>query len=154
MITIQSIYDRFCRTRFPLPREGELFALQRRIGIVFPREYRDFILEFNGGYFSDPVISPPDPACPSESLASLFGIGASQDTAELGCPAEIDLFDDNHPPKIVPIGRTALGGLIILDTAPGYENGSIYLKQAWGSFYYLADSIVNFFALLREPPSV
>jgi hypothetical protein len=45
-----------------------------------------------------------------------------------------------------------MGGLIILDTAPGYENGSIFLKQAWGAFYYLTENIEGFFALLEEVP--
>lgn len=45
------------------------------------------------------------------------------------------LFDDNDPPKILPIGDTAMGGLIILDTAPGEGRGTIYLKQAFGDFY-------------------
>ena len=44
-----------------------------------------------------------------------------------------------------------MGGLIILDTAPGDGNGAIFLKQAWGDFYYLTEGIEDFFALLREP---
>jgi hypothetical protein len=79
----------------------------------------------------------------------MYGIGASHPSAELGNPVGIGLFDDNDPPIIVPIGSTPLGGLIILDTAPGDEKGSICLKQAWGDFYYLADNIEDLFALLR-----
>jgi hypothetical protein len=63
------------------------------------------------------------------------------------------LFDDNDPPKILPIGGTPMGGLIILDTAPGEGRGDIWLKQAFGDFYYLADGIEEFFGLLREPTS-
>jgi len=61
------------------------------------------------------------------------------------------LFDDNIPPKIVPIGSTGMGGLIILDTAPGDGNGAIFLKKAFGDFYYLTEDLEAFFALLREP---
>ncbi len=46
-----------------------------------------------------------------------------------------------------------MGGLIILDTAPGEGRGDIWLKQAFGDFYYLADGIEEFFGLLREPTS-
>jgi hypothetical protein len=63
------------------------------------------------------------------------------------------LFDDNDPPKILPIGDTPLGSLIILDTAPGEGCGTIYFKQAFGDFYFLADGIEDFFDLLREPDS-
>ena len=61
------------------------------------------------------------------------------------------LFDNNDPPQIVPIGHTGMGGLIILATRPE-DRGTIFLKQAFGGFYYLADGIEEFFGLLREPP--
>ncbi|HEX4143447.1 MAG TPA: SMI1/KNR4 family protein [Pirellulales bacterium] len=120
------------------------------MGVVFRADYRRFILQFNGGYFADPLITPVGQGCPTECLDSLFGIGASHPSSELGDPADIGLFDGNDPPIIVPIGRTAVGGLIILDTAPGEERGSIFLKQAFGDFYYLTDGIERFFALLRD----
>ena len=152
MTIIQSAYDRFCNERFPLPTEGQLFSLQRQIGVLLPPEYRRFILDFNGGCFTDPIITPVGLGCPIECLDSLYGIGASRPAIELGRPADIALFDDNEPPKIIPIGQTAVGGLIILDTAPGDGNGSIFLKQARGDFYYLTENIAAFFALLQEPP--
>ena len=151
MTTIQSVYARFCRTRFPLPSEAALAALEERINVAFPSDYRRFLLDFNGGFFNDPVITPTSPGCPEECLNDLFGIGATHRNAELGQPRELGLFDGNDPPIIVPIGRTAFGGLIILDVAPGEEKGSICYKQAWGDFYYLADGIEAFFALLRAP---
>jgi SMI1 / KNR4 family (SUKH-1) len=151
MTTIQLAYDRFCRKRFPVPGEGQLFLLQRQIGVTLPPDYGRFILEFNGGYFDDPIITPVRPGCPTECLDSLYGIGALHPSSELGKSAHIALFDDNSPPKIAPIGRTAVGGLILLDTAPGYENGTICLKQAWGTSYFLAESTEGFLALLRKP---
>jgi len=150
MGTIDYTYARFSKKRFPLPTEKQLVELERRIGVRFPEDYRRFILKFNGGYFKEPEITPVDD-CPIESLRCLFGIGASHETAELGRSQEISLFDDNNPPKIVPIGRTGRGGLIILDTAPGEGNGDIFLKQAWGNFYFLTEGIEAFMALLREP---
>ena len=150
MTTIQSAYDRFCKERFPVPSDAQLSALEQRIGVVLPADYRRFILQFNGGYFADPLITPVGQGCPTECLDSLFGIGASHPTAELGRERDIGLFDDNDPPIIVPIGSTAVGGLIILDTAPGEEQGSICLKQAFGDFFYLTDSIEGFFGLLRD----
>jgi hypothetical protein len=81
----------------------------------------------------------------------MFGIGASHPEAELARPIDLTLFDDNDPLKIIPIGRTGMGGLIILDVAPGDGNGAIFLKQEWGDFHYLVDDLEAFFALLREP---
>jgi hypothetical protein len=42
-------------------------------------------------------------------------------------------------------------GLIILDLAPGEGQVAIFLKKAFGDFYYLVDGIEAFFALFREP---
>jgi hypothetical protein len=152
MTAIDDAYRRFARVRFPLPTEDQLADVEQRIGVVFPDDYRRFILEFNGGYFDDPVIRPVEEACPEVILACLSGIGASHEYAELGEPSTLSLFDDNDPPKIVPIGYTIMGGLILLDTAPGEGRGAIYYKQAFGDFYFLADSVEEFFALLREQP--
>ena len=154
MIAIEDAYRRFSRVRFPLPTEEQLAELERRIDVAFPDDYRQFILEFNGGYFIEPEITPVGDGCPQDALTYLSGIGASHDIAELGESSTIDLFEDNHPPKVVPIGYTTMGGLIILDTAPGEGRGEIYYKQAFGEVYWMAEGIEQFFALLREPEVV
>ena len=151
MTTIETAYDRFATRRFPLPCEEQVAQLEQQIEVRFPDAYREFLLQFNGGYFKCPEITPVSADCPLETLAMLFGIGASHREAELCTPARMSLFDDNTPPKIVPIGSTGMGGLIILDTAPGDGRGEIYLKKAFGDFYFLVDELEAFFALLREP---
>ncbi len=150
MTIFEDVYRRFSRKRFPLPSEAQLAELEQRIGIRFPEDYRTFILEYNGGYFNEPDIIPVGEGCPQEALDVLYGIGASHESAELATARDLALFDDNDPPKIVPIGSTPMGGLIILDTAPGDGQGAIFFKKAWGDFYYLVDGIEDFLALLRE----
>jgi len=150
MTDIGDAYRRFSRGRFPLPTEKQLAELEQRIGIVFPNDYRRFILEFNGGYFHDPMIVPAEDGCPQGILSFMNGIGASHEEAELGLSFDLSLFDDNVPPKIVPIGGTPMGGLIILDTAAGEGRGEIYYKQAFGDFYWIAENIEEFFTLLRD----
>jgi hypothetical protein len=151
MITIEYAYRRFSRERFPLPTEAQVRALEERIKVDFSDDYRNFLLEFNGGYFTEPEITPVGEGCPQDALTFLSGIAANHWEAELGDQRTMGLFDDNDPPKILPIGDTAMGGLIILDTAPGEGRGKIYLKQAFGDFYYLAEGIEEFFSLLHEP---
>jgi len=151
MTTIEDAYRKFSTERFPLPSQSQLDELERRIGVAFPEDYRQFVLQFNGGYFTEPEITPVGEGCPESMLTCLYGIVASHPYAELGQPSDIGLFDDNDPPKIVPIGDTPMGSLIILVTeAEG--RGEIFLKEAYGDFYFLADSIEEFFELLREPP--
>ena len=149
--TIDYAYARFARERFPLPTEAQLVALERRIGVTLPEDYRRFILEYNGGYFNDPVIEQIEDDGPDDELAYLSGIGALHDEAELGDEVKLAIFDDNDPPKIMVIGTTPMGSFITLDTAPGPENGMIAFKQDYGDFYYLADGIGELFRLLREP---
>ncbi len=150
MTTIEDAYRKFSTKRFPLPSEAQLDELEQRIGVTFADDYRRFVLEFNGGYFSEPEIEPVGEGCPQETLAFLYGIGASHREAELGRPSRTALFDDNDPPKILPIGDAGMGGLIVLLTEPE-GRGAIFLKQAYGDFYYLTDGIEEFFELLREP---
>lgn len=128
--------------------------LEKRLRLVLPDEYREFLVAYNGGYFTEPEIEPVGIDCPQDSLTFLSGIGATHVEAELGGRRTLGLFDDNDPPKILPIGDTAMGGLIILNIGPGVASGSIYLKKAFGDFYFLAQGIEEFFSLLREPKPV
>jgi hypothetical protein len=77
MTTIKNAYDRFAVERFPLPSQPQLSELERRLGVVLPDDYRQFILEFNGGYFKEPEITPIGEGCPQDTLEILFGIGAA-----------------------------------------------------------------------------
>jgi len=77
MTTIENAYSRFSVKRFPLPSEAQLAELERRIGVIFPDDYRQFLLGFNGGYFKCPEITPVGEGCPLETLQILCGIGAS-----------------------------------------------------------------------------
>jgi hypothetical protein len=150
MTNIENAYGRFSKQRFPLPTEPQVSALEELIGVVLPNEYRQFVLQYNGGYFKCPEITPVGEGCPVSNLHVMYGIGTGQERAELAKPLDLALFDDNTPPKIVPVGYTGTGGLIILDIAPGDGNGVIYLKKEFGDFFYLTDGIEAFFALLRE----
>lgn len=150
MTIIDDVYARLATKRFPLPTESDVADLEKRTKCRFPEDYRQFLLEYNGGYFNDPEIEQVGEGFPRESLLNLFGIRASHEEAELGLPRRTDLFDDNDPPKILPIGLTGTGGFIILDVAPGDGKGNIFLKVAWGDFYYLCESIDDFWALLKD----
>jgi hypothetical protein len=86
MTTIEFAYRRFSRKRFPLPTEAQVRTLERRIKVAFPDDYRQFLLEYNGGYFTEPAIMPVSEGCPQDALAFLSGIGASHPEAELGEP--------------------------------------------------------------------
>ena len=150
MNSIEYAYARWARKRLPLPTEQQVAELESRLGVELPEDYRQYLLEFNGGVFNNPVISSPDESCPRQGLFVLYGVESKLDGTRLGEPWQIALFDDNDPLIALPIGDTAFGDLIILSTAP--ENfGAIFFKQASGGWFELAEGIEEFFANLREP---
>ncbi len=153
MSIIDDAYRRFCQERFPLPTEEQVAELERRIGCTLPADYRQFILNYNGGYFREPEIEPTVDACPVDLLTYLHGIGAAHPEAELATKYQMSIFEENDPPEIVPIGETPMGSLILLIVhEDGY--GEICFKEAFGDFYFLADGIEEFFSLLRERPEI
>lgn len=151
MKTIEAAYNLFCEERFPLPAETQVAALERRIKVSFPDDYRQFLVEYNGGFFTEPHIIVPIEECPLDRLTFLHGIGATDATAELASEADLALFDDNVPPQILPIGYTLMGNLILLITHVE-DRGYILLKKAFSDdSFFLAEGIEEFFGLLHEP---
>jgi hypothetical protein len=149
--TIRAIYDTFEVERFPLPSEEQVSDLESRLKSSLPPRYREFILGFNGGYFTEPYpyIPVSHEECPSDRLTDLWGIGAAHQAAELG--HDTDLFDDNEPPVILPIGYTERGNLLFLDTEESPDCDEVFLKLAYSStVIYIADNVDEFFGLLRH----
>ncbi len=152
MELIEHTYRRFIEQQFlPLPTQEQIASLERRINVKFPGDYRQFLLEYNGGYFSEPEVRTPNGDCPQFALWQLYGIGALHRGAELGRLSSVALFDDNDPPQVVPIGCTGMGSLIVLATRPE-DRGTIFFKEAFGGWFFLAEGIEGFFELLHEWP--
>jgi hypothetical protein len=149
MNPIQKAYSTFATKRFPLPTTEQVDQLEERIRAVLPSDYRQFLLNYNGGYFSEPEIRAMDDSAPLSLLTCLFGINATDPYAELAQPSYLALFEENDPPVILPIGDTPMNSLIILEL-DGDSPGSILLKMAFGDFYYLASGIEEFFTLLHD----
>jgi hypothetical protein len=144
-------YNAFCDGRFPLPTEEDVAALEQRIRAPFPYGYRNYLLEYNGGIFSEPEIAPPSPDCPADRLTFLSGIRATLDCAELANPGDLSLFTDNDPLEVLPIGYTMMGNLLAMSMR-GDAVGVILMKKAFSDrWFVLADGIEEFFSLLTEP---
>ena len=58
LIMIDSLYKVFCTESSPLPTERQVTELEKRIGVSLPEDYRQLILEYNGGMFSEAEIAP------------------------------------------------------------------------------------------------
>src|SRR4051812_17999788 len=127
MSAIEAAYQKYCRKRFPLPTEKQVTELEKRIGITFPDDFRQFILNYNGGLVYNPSIEPTKKKCPPHALDVVYGIGASHPSAELASPAHLVRFDDNDPPLVVPIGYTVMGNLLIVLTHPEPEDRGVVM---------------------------
>ena len=149
MTSVERAYGQFCAERFPLPSDADVSELEKRINVRFPSEYRQFLLRYNGGDFTEPVIVPPDESWPRDRLTFLHGIRASHRTAELGRERDLALWEDNDPPEIVPIGYTLMGNFLWLIVADE-GRGNVVLRT-FDESYLLADTIWEFFDLLEAP---
>jgi hypothetical protein len=149
MDSIETAYQRFARIGFPLPSEEQIAALERRLGVELPADYRKFISEFNGGIFDEPEIETDHQDCRGDALTFLHGINSGDEETELGAPSFMALFEENDPPILIPIGYTALGGILVL-VVEEEGRGAIVLKQAFGGFFHLADHIEELFGLLQD----
>jgi hypothetical protein len=147
---IRYAYSQFATERFPLPSEEQVLALEKRIGLNLPADYRDYILNFNGGYFSEPEIETDDEESGGDGLHYMFGIDSGHECSELADSVTLSIFEEIGP-MFFPIGYTALGGFIVIVIEEA-DWGTVYLKKAWGDFHYLADDVEEFFGLLREWP--
>jgi hypothetical protein len=153
MTAIDRVYRESARTRFPLPTSQQVSELEERLGVDLPPDYRQFILQYNGGTFEDLPIVSPETGAGMDCLTILCGINASNPFGELAAQTGLppDLFDDNDPVQVLPIGYCVGGSLIYVLTDPE-NSGCIGLKKPYyEDFTHLADGIELFFELLRKP---
>lgn len=156
MEKIRTAYGKYCRQRFPAPSPGQVTVLEGQLGVALPSDYRRYLLEFNGGVFTEPRITPPEPACPLDRLTVMGGINAVEPFAELGAPGLFNpaTFDDNDPPQLLPIGYTMMGNLIFIVVAEGADDtGHIGLKLiSSDNLFCLGENMDELFSRLVDPP--
>jgi hypothetical protein len=56
MTVIDDVFAHLVTERFPLPTEKDVENLEARIKCRSPENYRQFLLDYNGGFFNDPEI--------------------------------------------------------------------------------------------------
>ena len=139
-------YRNFCTRAFALPKEEKLRNLEGYCRVKLPESFRRFVLEHNGGEFSEPSFFVKELG-KGFGLATLFGCG-TEDSNDL--IQNVDLFDDNIPTIILPIGCTSGNSLLLLVTED-LEKGSIRLKEPWvdGSVF-VAKNLDEFFLLFNS----
>lgn len=152
-MSIQYAYNRFCTRQFPLPSIAQVEEFEEAIGVVLPDDYRQYLLDFNGGFFSEPLIMCDEPGYPQDRLTLICGLGLAEDQSAFDLFTYIDLFDDNFPAQIVSIGDTLMGSLLFIVTdRDGEDYGNIGLKLAGkDDSFFLSSGIEDFFSSLKAP---
>lgn len=152
---VEQAYREFCRERFSPTSEKRIIDLEQKIGVRLPDEYRHYLLSYNGGAFNDPIMPVAEDGCPEDCLDVMFGIVEDPIGCNLASPGNLNLFDDNHPAIILPIGYSLMGNLLVLRTEPGEELGWILLKiQDSDDYFVLAKSLDDFFGRLEVNPDI
>jgi len=148
-LAISKAYAQFCNGRFDLPTEHSVSSLEKRLAISLPSLYREYILDFNGGEFDDPVIpESSEHERPSDSLSEMYGVNTGTTYAELGSANQIGLWDDNSPRIVMlPIGYTVTGYFILMSLEDDIVSGSIWLRT-FSESLWIAANIEEFFTLL------
>lgn len=148
MSNIEHAYERFCTERFPLPKPETVAALEKLRGVPFPNDYRDFLQNWNGGFFSEPTITVVNEECPVDRLTFFSGIGATHPIAELTWPPALGDFDEESLLRVIPVGDTLMGNLILLYTEPN-DFYQVCMKIAFrDDVFILADSLEEYFGSL------
>lgn len=146
MNVVERVYSRYAGTRFPLPSEANIAALETKMGTLLPAEYRAFIANHNGGYFNDAPFEMNDDRCRRDALTTLWGVTTPQRGTDL--INSLDNFDDNDPAIILPFGYTMMGNMLIMELKGEYP-GEIILKLAFKQDYiYVASDFLRFMDLI------
>lgn len=146
MFTIDDVYNNCLKTPNPLPNAEQLALLELKIGVALPPDYRSFLIERNGGTFRGLIIEFGNSGR-SDYLIRLHGIDAPSNTCG-DLVKEAILFDDDRPCRLIPIGYTALGVLLLIVTeALGKDKaGQIWLQFPGDEeFWELCDSFTAMF---------
>ncbi len=139
----------------PLTPES-LESLQARLGVRFPQEYADFLLQFNGGHFMRSVeYSIPNPTkfVTGGLVKSFFG-EPNDGHDENGLAWWHDALSDRIPSEFLPIARCNFSDYVLLKLlGPDSRFAGVW---HWNSsamedepvFYWLADSFHEFLSML------
>jgi hypothetical protein len=99
--------------------EDAIAAAEKRMGRAIPPDYRDFLLEHNGGHPDPARFDIPGEEQPRTSRVSFFfGVDVQK---PLNVEYFVSTFEGRIPPELFPIGRDPGGNLMLMD-----EDGKIF----------------------------
>jgi len=137
-----------------------LEELEIELGVRFPREYGDFLLQFNGGDFMRPVVCPFDD--PLERGCLFFVNGFYGDPSDRSTGKSLvtcaRIYKGRTPEDCMAVADCNSRDLVLLQVAgPASERGKIWFwdgteEYEGDNIHSLADSFSEFLAMLEPDP--
>jgi hypothetical protein len=133
-----------------------LEELELELGVRFPKEYADFLLQFNGGYFHRPVmfyLPNPTKWIGEVNVDSFFGDPADREIGD-GLATFVGLLEGRIRDDCLPIAHCG-GDIILLTVAgPPADLGKIWFWDEAGesegdNIHWVADSFTEFLSMLH-----
>ncbi|RAS80690.1 SMI1/KNR4 family protein [Priestia endophytica] len=136
MVNIERIHE-------SLPSE-KLESFEQSQSIILPKEYREFLLKYNGGYPDPSIYKISDEQ--GESIVNiLYGIGSMYDNLEKNCV----IFDEILEIGFIPIGDDPSGNQICIGINKKYDGQIFHWAHdeehcGMKNMYFLASNFNDF----------
>jgi len=109
---------KFQRTNTPSTTVNQISEFEKETGFELPDDYKNFLLENNGGVPENTLFSIPD--CSEEALIGYF-LGINRPKEDLSF--WLKEFHDDLPESFIPIAFDAGGNAILMDLE---DTGTLY----------------------------
>jgi hypothetical protein len=144
----------FKDTNQPTTSESEVSEFEKRRGIKLPPDYRQFLLDYNGGTPLKQAVVIPD--CHQEAIVDHF-LGLKRNDEDID--TWLDELDGDMPSEFIPIGFDPGGNALLLDLTDGvvyYWDSSRSFKEssAEDNTYWVANSFNELIVGLKEDKEV
>ncbi|MBS7531598.1 SMI1/KNR4 family protein [Hazenella sp. IB182353] len=132
--------------------ENDLLAFEEKTGYKLPKDYIDFLQQYNGGYVEDDTCTYHNNGEQKFILTCMFGLATDEAYDLLNL---FEIYKCRIPISCIPIGRDAGGNIVCLNLSNNrygyiyfwdhekeleYEDGEMTIDD----LYYIADSFKGF----------
>jgi cell wall assembly regulator SMI1 len=141
---------------------SDVAALEERLAVKLPADYRAFLLQHNGGRPMPDAFPIPGGEHPPDGgslMDEFLGVVTTADREVID--GALRTFASRIPTGLLPIGYDAGGNVICLGIDPD-NHGRVFFWDhdfeedlpTWNNVYPLAESFQSFLASFRERPKV
>lgn len=132
--------------------EDLVAALERDLGVVFPEDYRLFLINYQGGVPNQTDFEIDDPRKRNVGVGQFLGV-ARERHAEFITGA-LDILHGRLPARMIPIGIGGGGDFVLLDLRQEQPQIVYWHHEREGlkdQFTFVAPSFTDFLSMLHQP---